>query len=712
MTKMSETHEQEFLLQQVRRLEDDLLRAIQWQYHAISLVVYDTAVNGSRAVSLLEDRLRRRGQQVVHIAPDSKAQTTIDEEISLSKSWDDTVFFVMHISFNADEAIYQMISARSDFIINNRIRIVYWITENDFSTYISQIPETWLFEQRFYSLVDSINWESVWSRVGTRTWAFLKGKMISLQKPIFDELLYLDITDDMPGLIKRAQLLINYSLFYFVQREYGKASVFAEKAVELAEVLGDEAFFAKASLALLLLQIKTDQSFSSEQLQEKIAKKIDRRSASWVLLGSVYLSLFMFDKALDAFQNAVYLDRYNPSAFHGLGDVLLQQKKFDQAIAAFQKALDYQQNFSSAWYGLGKAYKAIGNYSKALECYQRSIEIDCRQPLLWFEISEISENDIAFLSIQRALELEPDNVVFWNALGNIQYHMKDYSDAVRSYYHVVSLEKAFGWSYANMALIYVQACQYEKATLLLTQSIKVFQNNFDKAHAYYRLGKVHQLLGNFIDSAHAFRQALLLFDDNNFLEKHISYPGPIHFGAPMREDSGEKMPIPSFSVANTHFWAPKEKLSKGKELPQTHEKVPLKAHKKVLTTKQQMYSISYWLELGAFYVKNRMYDLAEDAYRVAMEREPENGWAYYNLGRVYMFMGLYGDAVPLYEESIQLFTDKKDKALSWNQLGNAYRRLNEPSLAVAAYERAQVLVPVKGSMMSRARASLLCNCQA
>ena len=134
--------------------------------------------------------------------------------------------------------------------------------------------------------------------------------------------------------------------------------------------------------------------------------------------------------------------------------------------------------------------------------------------------------------------------------------------------------------------------------------------------------------------------------------------------------------------------------------------------RKILETNKKARNVEYWLELGNYYVRNHMFDLAEDAFSIAVDLDPNNGWSYYNLALANTVNGAYRDAVPLYEKSINLFEEKKDKASSWNQLGNVYRRLNEPSLAVAAYEKARVLDPPKSSLLSRARSSLMSNCYA
>lgn len=713
MTETPQTFEKPFFQKELTRLEKAILQAAEWQYPSISLVLYDTALSGSKAVSLLEDRLLRKGQQVMHIAPDEKDPHIVENEIVRNRRWNETVFFVMHLSFNSDEAIYKMISGQSDFMINNRLRVIYWITEEDFATYISQMPENWMFQQNFYSLTDNIQWKHIWGRIGIRTWSADQRRISTLdihENTQLNELLSLDIRDDIQGLLKRATLLLKFSVFYFYHQQYDHALIFAKKAFELATLLENDGLLAHASIIMLVLHTKLGNKYTLPLVQEKIFKKIERKSSLWVLLGSFYSSVLMIDEALSAYQNAIALDRYNPTAFQSLGEILLKQKKYDLAIAQFQNAIDIQQNFSQAWYGLGKVYRALGNYPKALECYRSSIDINYRQPDLWIEISEISNDEGEAFAIQRATVLAPERAGVWNALGNSQYRLKNYNDAVRSYFKAINIEEGFGWAYVNMALIHTQAKQYEKAVLLLKKGAKAFQNDSDKAHAYYRLGKLHQARKNYSESAQAYEQASLLLENTSLLEDYLATPGPVQIDLNIPLDADRKRQKIDFSTQPSRAISSKEIKTIEKVLPQKEKISYRKTLKKTLETDQQAQNISYWFELGSFYIRQQMYDVAEDAYRIAIELEPDNAWAYYNLGKAYTFVGLYGDAIPLYEKSIQLFKNKKDKAQTWNQLGNIYRRLNEYSLAVAAHERARILMPDKNPMLARARSSLLSNC--
>ena len=101
-----------------------------------------------------------------------------------------------------------------------------------------------------------------------------------------------------------------------------------------------------------------------------------------------------------------------------------------------------------------------------------------------------------------------------------------------------------------------------------------------------------------------------------------------------------------------------------------------------------MTDLLVWNELGNIYFRLGAYDEAIAVYEKAIEQAPGFGWPYSNLGLVHAHRGEYAQAIPLYLRSLQLFKKDKEKAVSWNRLGDAYRRLNDPRGAMAAYQEA------------------------
>jgi tetratricopeptide (TPR) repeat protein len=118
-----------------------------------------------------------------------------------------------------------------------------------------------------------------------------------------------------------------------------------------------------------------------------------------------------------------------------------------------------------------------------------------------------------------------------------------------------------------------------------------------------------------------------------------------------------------------------------------------------------------WNELGNVYFNTGSYEDAVVAYSKSIELDRQFAWPYSNLALVYVQKGRFAEAMLLYQRSIELFANDKDKAISWNRLGNVYRRLNDYDNAIAAYQRADELDTDNTTLSLQSRFSLLGNYQ-
>ncbi len=100
-----------------------------------------------------------------------------------------------------------------------------------------------------------------------------------------------------------------------------------------------------------------------------------------------------------------------------------------------------------------------------------------------------------------------------------------------------------------------------------------------------------------------------------------------------------------------------------------------------------------WNELGNLYFMSGAYDQAVRAYCRSIQLNTEFGRPYSNLALTYVQQGKYDHAIDLYRRSIELLTDDKERAISWNRLGNVYRHLKDYQQAVIAFQRADELDP-------------------
>jgi ParB family chromosome partitioning protein len=98
-----------------------------------------------------------------------------------------------------------------------------------------------------------------------------------------------------------------------------------------------------------------------------------------------------------------------------------------------------------------------------------------------------------------------------------------------------------------------------------------------------------------------------------------------------------------------------------------------------------------WNELGNNLVKVGAYEDAINAYKTAIDVDPAYGLSYSNLAALCIFQGKLAEAVSLCKKSIRILSDKKEKAITWARLGEAYRQQGQYEQAMNAYQEADKL---------------------
>jgi len=114
-----------------------------------------------------------------------------------------------------------------------------------------------------------------------------------------------------------------------------------------------------------------------------------------------------------------------------------------------------------------------------------------------------------------------------------------------------------------------------------------------------------------------------------------------------------------------------------------------------------------WNVLGNSYTSTQDYDKAINAYKKSIEMDPTFGQAYCNLGCVLYQSGKYESAILILKKSLDYMVTPEEKSLSWNRLGDVYRRLRDYGNAMAAYQKAGQSNPDTNPVLTRTRLSLM-----
>ena len=242
----------------------------------------------------------------------------------------------------------------------------------------------------------------------------------------------------------------------------------------------------------------------------------------------------------------------------------------------------------------------------------------------------------------------------WNKKGNIHFQNGEYEKAISAYNKAIELDRSFGWPYSNLAHTYLILGKYAEAILLYQKSASLLIKKEEKAAAWNSLGNIYRHLNEYENTLNAYQKADAL--------------------DPQNAGRRDNMDLASLEPNSR--------------------------------------SAQVWLELGNLFFKSGSYKEAADAYANTVKIDPSSGWAHSNLAMSFVFQGKHKEAVSVYLKSIDLFNNDKDKAISWNRLGNVYRKMNDEENARKAYQTAVNLSNEKTNLLTRTRFSLLGNCYA
>jgi adenylate cyclase len=156
-----------------------------------------------------------------------------------------------------------------------------------------------------------------------------------------------------------------------------------------------------------------------------------------------YLSPGALDRALELAEMAVHLDPRLPQARAQLGQVLLYKRQHDAAIAEFERALALNPNFIDDRHALALTY--AGEPARAIEVLEANMRLDTFQPLI--------------------------HATGW--LGQANYSLKRYGEAVRLFRECASRLPNLQWPHVWLAFAYAQAGRLEEARAEAAEVLRI-----------------------------------------------------------------------------------------------------------------------------------------------------------------------------------------------------------------------------------------------
>ncbi|KAF5377270.1 hypothetical protein D9615_006427 [Tricholomella constricta] len=184
-----------------------------------------------------------------------------------------------------------------------------------------------------------------------------------------------------PSPLAHADIWFQIGHVYEQQKDHARAKDAYER------VVADNPGHAKVLQQLGWLYHQDGTSFQNQDLAiQYLTKSLEADPSdaqSWYLLGRAYMAGQKYNKAYEAYQQAVYRDGRNPTFWCSIGVLYFQINQFRDALDAYSRAIRINPYISEVWFDLGSLYESCNNQiSDAIDAYARASELDPSNPAI------------------------------------------------------------------------------------------------------------------------------------------------------------------------------------------------------------------------------------------------------------------------------------------------------------------------------------------
>jgi predicted O-linked N-acetylglucosamine transferase (SPINDLY family) len=239
-------------------------------------------------------------------------------------------------------------------------------------------------------------------------------------------------------------------------------------------------------------------------------------------LGNALNQLCRFDEAAIHCRSAIAMQPHLAEAHSNLGDALLGVEDFTEAEASYAAALALNPKLAATHDKLGKALECRNQRNEAIDAFRKALELDphliaARRNLgaILIRMRHLGEAAALFSAAPidpaeaqmefgnalmherqtrgaadayaRAVELDPQNPVAHNNLGNAFNLMWQLEPAVASYRRAIALKDDFSEAHCNLGNALRRAGRFEEAMASCNQAIEL---NPDDPRAHAQLGSI------------------------------------------------------------------------------------------------------------------------------------------------------------------------------------------------------------------------------
>lgn len=457
-------------------------------------------------------------------------------------------------------------------------------------------------------------------------------------------------------------------------------------------------------------------------------------AAAMLRLGDAFYQLERYSEALDSYNKSIEVAPNHYHTWYRKAGVLVAQEKYVEAIESYDKAIEISPDSYRSWQKRGRVLAKLKRYSEAIDSYDKAIEYGSSDLSFRFETDMLQSEalcdlnpgdyearqkwavvlagmkrfDEAIASIDKALEIKPDNYDAWCWRGNWLRSCDRHLDAVASYDRGIQLQPNGyeAWYGRGEALRNVNhwdeaLASFEKAleaepmrkdALLRRYEILCNLNPDDYAPCYWR-GYVLYLLERNEEAIASFDKALEInpnYCDAWYWRSKGLYKLERYEDALDSNDNALKVKPDDYNVWDWRQEALGETWhSLGDALRDLGcGGTPMASYNLVMSAKPDEYKI--WTGRGDILIRLRCYEKALESLDRAIAIKDNECPAWYKRGLALLFLDRNEEAIASYDKALEA---EPEHYAAWRERGTVLEKLERYEDAIASYDKALEIKP-------------------
>lgn len=708
----------------------ELELAIKWQRPSILLAIYGSEYLHADAATSLENQLRASGRNVDYIRGQDGHALDIVQAIGSVDDLENTIFFVDGLRWAAHGdswGAYRALNQSREFFVAHRVRIIFWLTEDEASSLARYAPDYWAFRHRVVEFIESPEPEQILLRALQSTWQIAGEDTDTREDPDGKIALRYAMLEELPANAEatgmRANLLLSLGILHWRKGMLEKSMRLLQESLGISSTIGEPWLQAACFNAIAIVQ--ADQGFMDAAIAsyQQAIELTPNEIFPWNNLGNLYERLNRCPEAIAAFEQALSNNERDAVAWNGLGNVYLRQQRAADAITAYNKAITISPDFAYPWNGLGNAFASMGDFDAAIGAYQAAVELNKDFPTPWVNLGDIFQeqgnNQDALKAFWNAVRIDSKNAQIWNSLGNAYFFSGQYEESIQAYLKAIKLNRGQQVSYRNLAVAYARVGRHDDSLACYQKALELKDEAppapapRQSSHTYQELTSPAPMPDETpesepeADPAEQALETLLVTLTEELRAPLDEEPTEPDGDAACCETDEESAPETGEEIERIESVYPLESLqpilafdapaadsspealfsamieetvllpTQPQPEPARPEQpdAPLPAPQPTLEDHAGRLSRDalVWNELGNIYFNLGEHEEAISAYKRAIELDPTFGWGYSNLALCYSLAGRIEEARPLYEKIIRLLESAEGGRISWHGTGSNRR---------------------------------------